>query len=328
MTQPVSMIVGTGSYAPDKVVSNFDMEKIVDTTDQWIRERTGIERRHFLEEGKTNSDQAAIAAQRALDDAGMKAKDIDCILLATITPDSFFPSTATQVQAKIGAKNAAAMDLSAACSGFLYAMDLADALIRSGQYKHILIIGSEVLSRFINFKDRATCVLFGDAAGAAVMAPSDGKKGVLASFMKSDGRLGNLLYLPGGGASNPTTHETVDQNLHYVHMAGREVFKHAVRTMVDAAIHGLEKAEVKAEEIDLLIAHQANVRIIDAVKQRLKLPDEKVFINLQEYGNTSAATIPLALDEAIKTGRLKEGHKLLLVAFGGGFTWSSCVLQM
>lgn len=328
MTQPVSMIAGVGSFAPEKVVTNFDMEKIVDTSDEWIRERTGIERRHFLEEGKTNSDQAAAAAEAALKDAGMTAEEIDCILLATITPDSFFPSTATQVQAKIGAKNAAAMDLSAACSGFLYGLDLGDALIRSGQYKNILVIGSEVLSRFINYKDRTTCVLFGDGAGAAVMVPSDGKKGVIASFMKSDGRLGNLLYIPGGGSTNPATHETVDQDLHYVHMAGREVFKHAVRTMVDAAIHGLEKAEVTADEIDLLIAHQANVRIIDAVKQRLKLPDEKVFINLQEYGNTSAATIPLAWDEALREGRLKEGNKLLLVAFGGGFTWSSCVVQL
>jgi 3-oxoacyl-[acyl-carrier-protein] synthase-3 len=324
---PASMIIGTGSSAPEKVLTNFDLEKIVDTSDQWIKERTGIERRHILEEGRTNSDLAASAAERALDDAGLKAKDIDCILTATITPDSFIPSTACGVQEKIGAKNAAAMDVSAACSGFLYVMTLADALIRAGQHKNILVIGSEVLSRFTNWEDRKTCVLFGDGAGAAVMTASDGARGLLSSFIKSDGRLGKLLHIPGGGATHPASHETVDQHLHTVHMEGREVFKHAVRTMVDAAVHALEKAEIKPEEIDLLIPHQANMRIIGAVQERLKLPDEKVFVNLQEYGNTSAASIPLALDQARREGRLKAGHKLLLVAFGGGFTWASGVVQ-
>lgn len=321
------MIIGTGSYASEKVLTNFDLEKMVDTSDQWIRERTGIERRHILEPDKTNSDQAAIAAERAIEDAGLKAKDIDCILVATISPDSFFPSTACGVQDKIHAKNAAAMDISAACSGFLYGIILADSLIRSGQYQNVLVIGSEVLSRFTDWEDRSTCVLFGDGAGAVVMTASDGNRGVLSSFMKSDGHLGRLLYLPGGGSTHPATHETVDQHLHTIRMEGREVFKHAVRTMVDAATHSLEKAGVHSDEIDLLIPHQANVRIIDAIKERLKLPDEKVFVNVQEYGNTSAASIPLALDQARREGRLKTGDKMLLVAFGGGFTWASSLVQ-
>jgi 3-oxoacyl-[acyl-carrier-protein] synthase-3 len=327
VTLPKSRVIGTGSYASDNVLTNHDLEKMVDTSDEWIKGRTGIERRHILEEGRTNSDQAAEAAKRAIKDAGLTAKDIDCILVATISPDSFFPSTGCEVQAKIGAHHAAAMDLSGACSGFLYGINLADSLISVGKYKHVLVIGSEVLSRFVNWEDRATCVLFGDGAGAVVLAPSDGKKGVLSSYMKSDGRLGYLLRLPGGGSTIPATHESVDQHLHTIHMEGPEVFKHAVRTMVDAALHGLEEANVKPEEIDLLITHQANMRIIDAVKNRLKLPDEKVFINLNEYGNTSAASIPIALDQARREGRLKEGDKLLLVAFGGGFTWAASVIQ-
>jgi 3-oxoacyl-[acyl-carrier-protein] synthase-3 len=325
--KPVSMIQGIGAAAPAKILTNHDLEKMVDTSDQWIRERSGIERRHILEEGKANSDIAVQAAQKALKDAGSKAEELDCIIVATVTPDYFFPSTACQVQAKIGAVNAAAMDVSAACSGFLYALILADSLIGTNRYKKILIIGSEALSRFTDWEDRSTCVLFGDGAGAAVVVPSDGKRGVLSSYMKSDGRLGNLLRMPGGGSAHPATHETVDQRLHFIKMEGREVFKHAVRTMVDAAVHGLESAGYKAEDIDLLITHQANVRIINAVSKRLKLPKKKVFINLQEYGNTSSATIPLAMNEAKEKGVLKEGTLCLLVAFGGGFTWGSSLIQ-
>ncbi|MBN2029450.1 ketoacyl-ACP synthase III [bacterium] len=321
------MIMGMGSAVPEKVLTNHDLEKMVDTSDKWIRERTGIEKRHILEEGKTNSDLAVDAAQRALEDAGMSAEELECIIVATISPDSFFPSTACQVQAKIGAVNAAAMDISAACSGFLYAMNLVDKLIGSGQYQNVLIIGSEVLSRFTDWEDRATCVLFGDGAGAAVIGPSDGEKGILSTYMKSDGRLGYLLHLPGGGATCPTSHQTVDQHLHYIKMAGQEVFKHAVRTMVDAAIHGLKRSGHQVEDVDLLITHQANVRIIDAVAKRVKLPKEKVFINVNQYGNTSAASIPLAMDQAKKEGRLKKGDLCLLVAFGGGFTWASSVVQ-
>ena len=321
------MIIGTGAYAPEKVMTNHDFEKIVDTSDEWIKTRTGIERRHILEKGKTNSDQAAEAAKRALKDAGLTAKEIDCIIVATISPDSNFPSTACNIQAKIGAKNAAAMDVAAACSGFLYGLILADSLIATGMYKHILVIGSEVLSRITNWEDRTTVVLFGDGAGAAVVGLSDGKRGLVSRYMKSDGRLGNLLHLPAGGATHPATHDTVDKHMHTIHMEGREVFKHAVRTMVDAALHGLKEANIKPEDLDLLITHQANMRIIHAVQHRLKLPDEKVFINLNEYGNTSAASIPLALDQARREGRLKEGDNLLMVAFGGGFTWAATAFQ-
>ncbi len=324
---PKSMIIGMGSAVPEKVLTNRDLEKMVDTSDKWIRERTGIEKRHILEEGQTNSDLAVSATKQALEDAGISAEELECIIVATITPDSFFPSTGCQVQAKIGAVNAAAMDVSAACSGFLYAMDIADKLIGSGQYQKILIVGSEVLSRFTDWQDRSTCVLFGDGAGAAVIGPSDGERGILSSYMRSDGRLGYLLNLPGGGATLPASHQTVDQRLHSIKMAGQEVFKHAVRTMVDAAVQGLRRSGHQADDIDLLITHQANVRIINAVAKRVKLPKEKVVINVNQYGNTSAASIPLAMDQAKKAGRLKKGDLCLLVAFGGGFTWASSVVQ-
>ena len=326
--RPFSMIIGTGSAAPKKVLTNHDLEKMVDTSDQWIRERTGIERRHILEEGKSNSDLAKLAGLRALEDAGLTADELDCIIVATITPDLAFPSTATIVQVKMKAFNAAAFDISAACSGFLYGLTLADSMIASGLYRRILVIGSEVLSRMTDWEDRSTCVLFGDAAGAAVISASDGDRGVMSTYMKSDGRLGDLLHCPGGGTSFPASHETVDQRLHFVKMEGNKVFKHAVRTMVDAAVHGLRLANIASDQIDLLINHQANKRIIDAVAERLNLPNEKVFINLNEYGNTSAATIPLALDEAIRKGRLKTGELCLMVAFGGGFTWASALVKI
>lgn len=325
--KPTTMIVGTGSAAPDKVVTNFDLEKIVDTSDQWIRERTGIERRHILEEGKTNSDLAAMAAMRAIEDAGLTPRDIDCIIQATITPDSLFPATACRVQALINADRAAAFDISAACSGFIYGLVLADSLITTGKYKRVLVIGSEILSRFMDWEDRATCVLFGDGAGAVVLASSDGERGILSDYLRSDGRLADLLGIAGGGSAMPTSHTTVDEKRHFIHMKGREVFKHAVRTMVDAAKHGLKAAGYKDEDLDLLITHQANIRIIEAIGERLKLPKENIFVNLQEYGNTSAASIPLAMDQARKEGKLKPGDLCLLVAFGGGFTWASCLVR-
>ncbi len=326
-SNPKMMILGVGAYAPEKVLTNFDIEKMIDTSDEWIRERTGIERRHILEEGRTNSDMAVEAAKKALKAADLKPKDIDVIIVSTITADSPFPSTACNVQAKLGLVNAAAMDVAATCSGFIYGLILAEGLINSGQAKHALVIGSEVLSRFTDWEDRGTCILFGDGSGAAVLGASDGKKGMLSSFIKADGRLGHLLNLPGCGSMNPPSHETVDQRLQYIKMEGREVFKHAVRTMVDAAVHALEKADATAGDIDLLITHQANMRIIDAVAKRLKLPQEKVYVNLQEFGNTSAASIPLAMNQAIQEGKLKEGDLCLLVAFGGGFTWGASLIQ-
>ena len=321
------MIIGTGSAAPEKVLTNHDLEKMVDTSDEWIRGRTGIERRHILEEGKTNSDLASEAALKAIEDAELTPEDIDCILLATVTPDSFFPSTACQVQAKIGAVNAAAFDMAAACSGFLYALTTAESYIISGQFKNILVIGSEVLSRFVDWEDRTTCVLFGDGAGAVVVSASKEQRGILSTFIKSDGRLGDLLYIPAGGSTIPATIESVTNRMHSIKMKGREVFKHAVRTMVEAAKQGLKKAGKKDDDLSLLIAHQANVRIIDAVAQRLHLTKEKVFVNLQEYGNTSSATIPLAIDQARKEGRLKKNDLCLLVAFGGGFTWGASLVR-
>ncbi|HHS13298.1 MAG TPA: ketoacyl-ACP synthase III [bacterium] len=325
--KPKSMILGTGSGIPEKIVTNQDLEKIVDTTDEWIRERSGIERRHILEEGKANSDLSIIAAEQALEDAGLKAKDLDVIIVGTVTPDSPFPSTACRVQAAIGAVKAAAFDISAACSGFLYGIKLADSMIRSGSARYVLVIGAEILTRITDWEDRGTCVLFGDGAGAAVLGPSDGTRGILSSYFKSDGRLAHLLHMEAGGSRYPATHETVDKRMHFIRMEGREVFKHAVRTMSDAATHALEQAGIHPDDLDFLITHQANIRIIEAISKRLKLPKDKVFINIQEYGNTSAASIPIALNQARREGALKDGFRCLLVAFGGGFTWGSALIQ-
>jgi len=323
-----AVILGTGRGIPEKVLTNFDLEKIVDTSDQWIKERSGIERRHILEDGKANSDLCSEAATKALKEAGLTAEDLDMIIVGTITPDYLFPSTASQVQAKIGAVNAAACDISAACSGFIYGLTVANSMIQSGAVNHVLVIGAEVLSRITDWEDRGTCVLFGDGAGAAVLGPADDDSAIISSYIKSDGRLGDLLILPAGGSANPATRETVDNRMHYIKMQGREVFKHAVRAMKDAAVHSLESAGFTSDDLNLLITHQANIRIIDAIASRLKLPDDKVYVNIQEYGNTSAASIPIAFDEARRNGRLKKGDLCLLVAFGGGFTWGATLIRM
>jgi len=325
--KPGSMIAGLGTAVPEKVLTNFDLEKMVDTSDQWIRERSGIERRHILADGATNSDLGVEAARNAIADAGLKPEEVECIILATISPDNIFPATACRVQAKLGAVHAAAFDISAACSGFIYGLHLADSLIRGGTYKNVLVIGSEALSRFTDWQDRSTCVLFGDGAGAAVLVPSDGTRGILSTYIKSDGRLAELLRLPAGGASLPASRETVDGRLHTIKMEGREVFKHAVRTMIDAAKKAVRLAKLEFKDIDLLIPHQANIRIIEAIAERVHIGREKIVVNLQEYGNTSSATIPLALAEARSGGRLQSGTKCLLVAFGGGFTWASAIVQ-
>lgn len=324
---PMAMIKGMGIAVPEKVLTNFDLEKMVDTSDQWIRERSGIERRHILEDGKANSDLAVEAGRNALMEAGLSPQEVECIIVATITPDYFFPSTACQVQAKLGAIHAAAFDISAACSGFIYGLHLADAMIRSKMFKNVLLIGSEVLSRFTDWQDRRTCVLFGDGAGAAVIVPSDGKQGILSTYIKSDGRLGDLLRLPAGGSAIPASHDTVEKRLHYIQMEGREVFKHAVRAMLDAARNAVKLAQSEMTDIDFLIPHQANLRIIEAIGERIHIPKDSILVNLQEYGNTSAASIPIALAEAIKSGRIREGHRCLLVSFGGGFTWAASVVQ-
>ncbi len=323
-----SMIAGTGMAIPEKTLTNFDLEKIVDTSDEWIRERTGIKVRHVVDDKTQNSDLASQAARQALAQAGVSAEEIDTIIVATVTGDVTFPSTACYVQEKIGAVNAAAFDIQAACSGFLFALNMGDGLIASGRSKQVLIIGSELLTRVVDWKDRATCVLFGDAAGAAVLSPSKGDgRGVLGAFMKTDGRLAHLLWMPGGGTRFPVE-VALNENLNAIKMEGQEVFKAAVTAMGDAASHILEKTGLTPEDIKLLIPHQANTRIINATARRLKLPSEKVYVNIHEYGNTSSASIPVALHEAKNKGLLKPGDVCVMVAFGGGFTWASAAVRI
>ena len=323
-----SMISGFSFAVPEKILTNFDMEKLVDTNDEWIRSRTGMQERHIADESTATSDLGTEAAKKALAKAGVKATDVDVIIFATATPDTPFPSTGCYVQRNIGAVNAAAFDISAACSGFLYGLSMADALIKGGGYKNILIIGGETLSKITDYTDRNTCVLFGDGAGAAVVQPSDGTRGIIHTLMKSDGRLVDLLNMPGGGSRIPASHESIDQRLHYIKMEGQEVFKHAVTAMGDAAVESLKKAGISSDELGLLIPHQANVRIMQATARRIKLPIEKVFMNVHKYGNTSAASIPIALTEAQEEGRLKEGDYCLLVSFGGGFTTGAVLFKM
>ncbi|MCH7753495.1 ketoacyl-ACP synthase III [candidate division KSB1 bacterium] len=322
-----SMIRGIGAAVPERILTNADLAKIVDTSDQWIQERTGMKVRHIVDDKVQNSDLSAQAAKKALDDAQMTAEEIDTIIVATVTGDVTFPATACYVQEKIGAVNAAAFDISAACSGFLFGLSIADGFIASGKSKNVLIIGCEVLSRILDWKDRTTCILFGDAAGAAVLGPANGDgRGVLGTFIKTDGRLAQLLWMPGGGTRFPAE-VALSENLNNIKMKGQEVFKAAVTAMGDAAVHILKKTGLTPDEIDLLIPHQANIRIINATARRLKMPIEKVFINVQDYGNTSSASIPLALAEARQKGILKEGDVCLMVTFGGGFTWGSAAVR-
>jgi 3-oxoacyl-[acyl-carrier-protein] synthase III len=325
-------IIGTGSYVPSRVLTNDDLSKIVDTSDEWITSRTGIKERHIAADDEATSDMASEAARRAMATAGVTAEEIDLIIVATVTPDMFFPSTACFVQKKIGASNAVCFDISAACSGFLYALQVGRQFLNSGARKTALIIGAEKLSTLINWKDRNTCVLFGDAAGAVIMRRAeDGDCNapgrVLSAVMGSDGNLVDVLKVPGGGSACPVTAENAEQRLNTIYMEGRETFKHAVTRMCQASEQALAQAGLTAADIGLVIPHQANARIITAITDRLGVPEEKAFMNLQKYGNTSAATIPVALDEASREGRLKRGDILLLVAFGGGFTWASTVMR-
>jgi len=321
-------IKGIGYHVPDNVITNFDLEKIVDTSNEWIIERTGISERRFAKEGEASSDLATEASKKAIEMAGVSPEEIELILLATVTPDMFFPSTACLVQANLGAKNASAFDFAAGCTGFIYGLEIAQQFIENGKLKNILVIGVETLSRIMDMTDRNTCVLFGDGAGAAVVSAYEGTdKGILSSYMKSDGSLGDLLKMPAGGSRIPATVESVKARLHYIKMEGNEVFKNAVRSMNEAAGKALEMAGIQCEEITLLIPHQANLRIIQAVQKRVKVPDEKVYINLDRFGNTSAGSIPIALAEAYEKGLVKEGDYILLVAFGAGFTWGSILLK-
>jgi 3-oxoacyl-[acyl-carrier-protein] synthase-3 len=320
-------IIGTGSYAPKKVITNRDLEKMVETSDEWITERTGIKERRVCEKGQSTSELAYEASHRALKAAGIGAQDLDVIITATVTPDTVMPSLACTLQAKLHARKAAAFDISAACSGFLYGLSVADAFIRSGAHQTVLVVGAECLSRFTDWKDRTTCVLFGDGAGATVVQRHAGKRGILSTHIHSDGSLGDLLHIPGGGAAHPATHETVDKRMHYVKMKGNETFKVAVRALEEVVQEALDHNKVKPEEIDLLVPHQANLRIIQAMAKRLNMPLDKVMLTIHKYGNTSAASIPMALDEAVQEGRLKENDLVLLEAFGGGLTWASTLLR-
>jgi len=319
-------IIGTGVYLPEKTVTNRDLEKIVDTSDEWIYSRTGMRERRIARADQATSDLAAEAAKAALADAGIGADEVDLLIVATLSPDMFFPSTACFVQEKIGAKNAYCYDLGAACSGSLYALETAKNQIACGAVKTALVIGAEKMSTFIDWKDRNTCVLFGDGAGAMVLRSTDAKRGVMKGVFGSDGSLASLLWTPGGGARNPMTHEMLDQNMQYLKMNGRDVYKHAVTQMTHSIQDALAKNGLTSDDIKLFIPHQANARIINAISSRLGVED-RTFLNVEKYANTSAAALPIAIDEAGKSGRIAKGDLMLLVAFGGGFTWGANIVE-
>ena len=320
-------IVGIGSCVPDKIVTNDDLSKLMDTSDEWIRTRSGIRERRIAKEDVATSDLCTEAAKAAIKDADIDSKDIDLIIIATVTPDMAFPSTACIVQKNIGADNSAAFDISVGCSGFLYGLDIGANFIKTGACETVLIIGSEVLSKILDWEDRSTCVLFGDGAGACVLQKCEEGKGILSSVLGADGANGHFLTQPAGGSRMPASFETVEKRLHYVHMDGREVFKFAVRAMEKASLEALTKADLELGDIDFLIPHQANERIINSAAKRLKVPKDRVFINLDKYGNMSSASIPIALEEAYNNKLIKKGDIVLLVAFGAGLTWASVLLK-
>jgi 3-oxoacyl-[acyl-carrier-protein] synthase-3 len=324
-----SRIAGTGSYLPEKILSNQDLEKMVETNDAWIVERTGIRTRHLAADNQATSDLGLIAAQRALQAADMTPLDLDLILFATVSPDQLMPSTACVLQRKLGARQVMAFDINAACSGFLYAVTVADQFIKTGFYKNILVVGAEVLHRYINYKDRETCILFGDGAGAAVLTRASDSQdcGLLSAHLHADGNLSDLLILPAGGSAMPVTHEIIDKNLQYVTMKGREIFKNAVRAMSNSCQEALDSSGTPIEKIDWMIPHQANLRIIQAVGSHFGIPAEKVIINVEKTGNTSAATIPIAFDEAVRDGRVKRGQLLMFTAFGAGLTSGALLVR-
>ena len=320
-------ITGVGAYVPARVLTNADIEKLVDTTDEWITSRTGIKERHIAAENEYTSDLALQAALRAMKDAGVTAEQIDLIIVATVTPDMVFPSTACLVQAKIGAHRAAAFDLEAACSGFIYGLEIAQQFIMSRTYDTVLVIGAEKLSTAVDWQDRNTCVLFGDGAGAAVLQNRAQSHGLLTAVMGADGNKADLLMMPGGGSRCPARPESVAARLHYLRMDGRETYKSAVPAMETAAKEALRRCELTVADLKCIIPHQANQRIIDAVAERLGAKPEQMFVNVQKYGNTSAASVGIALEEAVRTGRVKRGDLILLVVFGAGLTWGAAVIE-
>lgn len=335
--KPILKIAGTGHFLPDNVLTNKDLEKIMDTTDEWITQRVGIkERRVIGKSGLSTSDMATAAGKAAVTDAGLTPEDIDCIIVATISPDMHFPSTAIFVQKNLGAVNAAAFDISAACTGWIYAMTIAEGYIATGKFKNILVIGAEFLTSLADINDRATYVLFGDAAGAVVVQPADKDTGMIGSYIKSNGELAELLWSYGGGTR--VNKKVSDQEKMFdengidkrstIRMQGNRVYKYAVRAMIESAEKAMEDAGITEDDLTFLIPHQANLRIIDAIAERVKMPDEKVMRNIEKLGNTSSASIPVALDQAIKQGRIKKGDVVLTAAFGGGFTWGGLVIKI
>ncbi len=325
--KPGAQIRGIGASVPETVLTNAELERMVDTSDEWIVGRTGIRTRHIAGRGLATSDMVVEAATRAMEDAGVTADEIEMLIVGTVTPDQILPSTACIVQDKLGLKNAVAFDIAAACTAFIYGLSIGDHFIRAGTYKKVLIVGAEMLSSITDWEDRGTCVLFGDGAGAAVLEASDGERGILSTYLKSDGSLRDFLYVPGGGSRFPASEQTVRERMHYVKMNGNNVFKHAVRAMGDAAEWVLKDAGISSEDLDFFIPHQANLRIIRATAQRIHVPMDKVYVNVDRYGNTSSASIPIALDEISRAGRLKRGDLVEMVAFGGGFTWGAVLLR-
>lgn len=320
-------IVGTGSYVPEKILTNADLEKMVETNDEWIVSRTGIKERHIADPETPVSELCYQAALRALDDAKVSPEEVDLIIIPTVTPDYSFPATANLVAERLGAKNAAAFDLSAGCTGFIYGVTTGAQFIASGLYKTVLVIGGETLSKILNWEDRGTCILFGDGAGAVVLQPVEEGYGFLGYELGADGSGGKLLTLPGGGSMCPASRESVETKKHTLHMAGNEVFKFAVRIMGEAAVRAIERAGLRKEDIDCLVPHQANIRIVDAAVKRLGIDPSKVVVNLDRYGNMSSASIPVALDEAAREGRVNYGDILVMVGFGAGLSWGAAVLK-
>jgi 3-oxoacyl-[acyl-carrier-protein] synthase-3 len=326
---PKSRILGTGRYTPERVVTNADLERLVDTSDTWISERTGIRRRHLAADREVTSDMAAAAARNALEAAGLNAADLDMIIVGTISGDTPVPSCAVHVQQKIGADEIPAFDISAACAGFLYGITIADQFIATGAASCVLVIGVELLSRILNWEDRSTCVLFGDGAGAVILGPAKGDgRGILATRLFTDGSLAGALHIPGGGCSEPMTAEGIERKRNKVHMVGQDVFKVAVKNLTSASTTAMKASGLTSAELDWVVAHQANLRIITLVSDRLGFPLEKFVLNIEEYGNTSSASIPIALDEAVRDGRIQPGHNVLFCALGAGISWGSALVRM
>jgi len=325
-----SAIIGTGSYAPEKVLTNFDLEKMVDTSDEWIRRRTGMVERRIADENTASSDLGIKSSLKAIETAGIDSAEIELIIVPTVTPDMFFPSTACFIQKGIKASNAAAFDISAGCSGFPYGLVIADQFIKCGTYKTVLVVAAETLSKITDWTDRSTCILFGDASGAVVLQATEEDKGIISYYLSADGNFSDyeLLGIPAGGSRNPATHETVDKRMHYIKMRGQGLFKLGIKAMAEAGTKALQAGNLTLDDIDIVIPHQANKRMIDAIGEYMGVPEEKMLVNLEKYGNTSSVTMAVALDEAIREGKAGPGSMVLIVAFGSGLTWAGIVIKL